>query len=53
MCSGKTESGQPTDSGLTDWLYQTVQKCAGNPEKPLSFRDLVGDDPRMPTSTSS
>jgi predicted acylesterase/phospholipase RssA len=45
MCSGRTESGQPTDSGLTDWLYQTVQKCAGNPEKPLTFRDLVGDDP--------
>jgi predicted acylesterase/phospholipase RssA len=45
MCSGKTEIGQPTDSGLTDWLYQTVQKCAGNPEKPLSFRDLVGKDP--------
>ena len=45
MCSGKTEGGQPTDSGLTDWLYQTVQKCAGNPEKPLTFRDLVGDDP--------
>jgi predicted acylesterase/phospholipase RssA len=45
MCSGKTEKGQPADSGLTDWLYQTVQKCAGNPEKPLSFRDLVGDDP--------
>ncbi len=45
MCSGKTEEGKPTDSGLTDWLYQTVQKCAGNPETPLSFRDLVGDDP--------
>ena len=45
MCSGRTESGQPPDSGLTDWLYQTVQKCAGNPEKPLTFRDLVGDDP--------
>jgi predicted acylesterase/phospholipase RssA len=44
MCSGRTESGQPTDSGLTDWLYQTVQKCAGNPEKPLTFRDLVGKD---------
>ena len=45
MCSGRTEAGQPADSGLTDWLYQTVQKCAGNPEKPLTFRDLVGDDP--------
>jgi hypothetical protein len=45
MCSGKTEEGEPADSGLTDWLYQTVQKCAGNPETPLSFRDLVGDDP--------
>ncbi|HKY12630.1 MAG TPA: hypothetical protein VJL85_04740 [Gaiellaceae bacterium] len=45
MCSGKTEEGRPADSGLTDWLYQTVQKCAGNPETPLTFRDLVGDDP--------
>ena len=46
MCSGKTERGRPTDSGLTDWLYQTVQKCAGNPETPLSFRDLIGEDPK-------
>jgi predicted acylesterase/phospholipase RssA len=45
MCSGKTEKSKPVDSGLTDWLYQTVQKCAGNPETPLTFRDLVGDDP--------
>jgi predicted acylesterase/phospholipase RssA len=45
MCSGKTEQGKPVDSGLTDWLYQTVQKCAGNPATPLTFRDLVGDDP--------
>ena len=45
MCSGKTEEGKPVDSGLTDWLYQTVQKCAGNPETPLTFRDLVGDEP--------
>ena len=46
MCSGKTEQGQPANSGLTDWLYQTIQKCAGNPEEPLTFRDLVGDDPK-------
>ena len=46
MCSGRTEDGQPPDSGLTDWLYQTVQKCAGNPATPLTFRDLVGDDPK-------
>jgi predicted acylesterase/phospholipase RssA len=45
MCSGKTQEGKPADSGLTDWLYQTVQKCAGNPETPLTFRDLVGDEP--------
>ena len=45
MCSGRTEDGKPADSGLTDWLYKTVQKCAGDPEKPLTFRDLVGDDP--------
>ena len=45
MCSGRTESGKPADSGLTDWLYETVQRCAGNPEKPLTFRDLIGADP--------
>ena len=46
MCSGRTESGKPADSGLTDWLYKTVQRCAGNPEKPLTFRDLIGADPK-------
>jgi predicted acylesterase/phospholipase RssA len=46
MCSGRTEAGKPADSGLTDWLYKTVQRCAGNPGKPLTFRDLVGKDPK-------
>jgi predicted acylesterase/phospholipase RssA len=46
MCSGRTEDGRPENSGLTDWLYQTVQKCAGNPKKALTFKDLVGADPK-------
>ncbi|HEU4942185.1 MAG TPA: hypothetical protein VFT18_02905 [Gaiellaceae bacterium] len=46
MCSGRTEEGRPADSGLTDWLYATVQKCAGDPPTPLTFRMLVGDDPK-------
>jgi predicted acylesterase/phospholipase RssA len=45
MCSGRTEAGKPANSGLTDWLYETVQKCAGNPSTPVTFRDLVGPDP--------
>lgn len=45
MCSGRTATGRPPSSGLTDWLYETVQKCAGNPAAPLTFRDLVGPDP--------
>lgn len=46
MCSGRTEEGRPAGSGLTDWLYATVQKCAGDPPAPLTFRMLVGDDPK-------
>lgn len=45
MCSGRTEEGY-SQSGLTDWLHSTIQKCAGLPEdRPLTFRDLRGDDP--------
>ncbi|HEV2901939.1 MAG TPA: hypothetical protein VGW30_01630 [Gaiellaceae bacterium] len=45
MCSGRSEDGY-SQSGLTDWLHATIQKCAGLPEdRPLTFRDLRGDDP--------
>jgi hypothetical protein len=45
MCSGRTEDGY-SQSGLTDWLHSTIQKCAGLPEdRPLTFGDLRGDDP--------
>jgi len=48
MCSGRTEGGHE-QSGLTDWLHSTIQKCAGLPEdRPLTFRDLRGDDPNDP-----
>jgi hypothetical protein len=46
MCSGQTEIGRSPDSGLTDWLYKTVQRCAGNPEQPVTFAMLAGDDPK-------
>ncbi len=45
MCSGRSEEGY-SQSGLTDWLHATIQKCAGLPDdRPLTFRDLRGDDP--------
>jgi hypothetical protein len=45
MCSGRSEDGY-SQSGLTDWLHSTIQKCAGLPDdRPLTFRDLRGDDP--------
>jgi predicted acylesterase/phospholipase RssA len=48
MCSGRTETGY-TQAGLTDWLHATIQRCAGLPEnRPLTFRDLRGDDPNDP-----
>jgi len=48
MCSGKTEDGY-SQSGLTDWLHSTIQKCAGLTEdRPLTFRDLRGENPDDP-----
>lgn len=49
MCSGRTENGFDADSGLTDWLYKTIQNCAG-PEldQPLTFRLLRGEDEEDP-----
>ena len=45
MCSGRTEPGHPENSGLTDWLYETIQKCAGLPaDQPLTFALLRGQD---------
>ena len=44
LCTGRTESGYPQDSGLTDWLHKTIQTCAGKPDaEPLTFRDLLVD----------
>ena len=49
MCSGRTEAGYPESSGLTDWLYATIQKCAGLPdEQPLTFALLRGEDEQDP-----
>ena len=49
MCSGRTETGYPESSGLTDWLYKTIQKCAGLPEEqPLTFALLRGNDEQDP-----
>jgi predicted acylesterase/phospholipase RssA len=49
MCTGRTESGQPEYSGLTDWLHKTIQHCAGLPlDRPLTFRMLQGKDPKNP-----
>ena len=49
MCTGRTESGQPEHSGLTDWLHKTIQHCAGLPlDQPLTFRMLQGEDPKNP-----
>jgi predicted acylesterase/phospholipase RssA len=47
MCSGQTEEDQSTPA-LTDWLYETVQRCAGNPSSPLTFAMLVGEDTKKP-----
>jgi len=51
MCGGRTEEGYLPDSALTDWLYATIQRCAGLPvDRPLTFADLRGaddDDPRV------
>jgi hypothetical protein len=49
MCSGRTEAGYPESSGLTDWLYKTIQGCAGLPdEQPLTFALLRGEDEQDP-----
>jgi predicted acylesterase/phospholipase RssA len=42
MCSGRREGDGP--AGLSEWLHETIQRCAGAGEAaPLTFRDLVGD----------
>jgi Patatin-like phospholipase len=44
LCSGVTEEGRREGSGLTDWLYTTIQDCAGKPhDQPLTFSDLAVD----------
>jgi hypothetical protein len=49
MCSGRTEEGYPEGSGLTDWLYKTIQMCAGlADDQPLTFALLRGDDEKDP-----
>lgn len=45
ICSGATESGDPAEPGLTDWLHQQINALAGLPlDRPLTFLDL---DPRL------
>lgn len=48
MCSGRTEDDQRPKLGLTDWLYKTVQTCAGDPDGPVTFAMLVGKDTKKP-----
>jgi hypothetical protein len=44
LCSGMTEQGHEPGSGLTEWLYRTIQDCADKPyEEPLTFSDLLVD----------
>jgi predicted acylesterase/phospholipase RssA len=44
ICSGATEKGHD-QKGLTDWLHEQIQHCAGLPlEDPLTFEKLKGDD---------
>jgi predicted acylesterase/phospholipase RssA len=50
LCRGLSEKGYPDGSGLTDWLYKTIQACAGLGvgDEPLTFSDLQGGDPDSP-----
>ena len=49
MCSGQTEEYRRPTPALTDWLYETVQRCAGEPsDRPVTFAMLVGEDPKKP-----
>jgi len=49
LCRGRTEPGYGERLGLTDWLHETIQHCAGRgTNDPLTFRDLHGDDPDDP-----
>lgn len=43
MCSGRTEPGSQA-VGLTDWLHETIQRCAGpTVVGPLTFKALAGE----------
>jgi predicted acylesterase/phospholipase RssA len=49
LCRGLTEDEELGRKGLTDWLHETIQRCAGlDLDEPLTFRDLQGDDPEDP-----
>jgi hypothetical protein len=46
LCRGLTEDEDRGRKGLTDWLHETIQRCAGrDTDEPLTFLDLQGDDP--------
>ena len=49
LCTGRTEPGYGERLGLTEWLHETIQRCADRgTNDPLTFRDLQGDDPEDP-----